>query len=309
VARYLPYGRWRTEPTADLTDRGYTGHKHNDDLGLIYMNARYYLPGIGRFISADTLVPDPTNPQQFNRYTYVLNNPLRYTDPTGHYCYDPTFGEAAGQCYSDSGNLINHIPGKQPNRLPGRSAVDPLDKLWNLVMDTYGLESGVGFWKFLADIHASGLGWLFDNIAAQEGSQAFGKAGKLMAKYSLAMDGAAYAARTYAIYQAWNDPDFEMNEAQLRYLNTRSTAEALSSGAITIGSMAAGPVASTGVFFWNLCAITCLEGDLILAPDALIAKSYATARHHHPGLWAVREIDAIADYLTFLMIIDRQSRP
>jgi RHS repeat-associated protein len=84
VARYLPYGRWRTEPTADLTDRGYTGHKHNDDLGLIYMNARYYLPGIGRFISADTLVPDPTNPQQFNRYTYVLNNPLRFTDPTGH---------------------------------------------------------------------------------------------------------------------------------------------------------------------------------------------------------------------------------
>jgi RHS repeat-associated protein len=85
VARYLPYGRWRTEPTADLTDRAYTGQKHNMDIGLYYYNARYYAPGVGRFISADTLVPDPTNPQQFNRYSYVLGNPLRYTDPTGHW--------------------------------------------------------------------------------------------------------------------------------------------------------------------------------------------------------------------------------
>jgi hypothetical protein len=48
------------------------------------MNARYYVGAIGRFASADTLVPDPTNPQQFNRYTYSLNNPVRYSDPTGH---------------------------------------------------------------------------------------------------------------------------------------------------------------------------------------------------------------------------------
>jgi RHS repeat-associated protein len=85
VARYLPYGRWRTEPTADLTDRAYTGQKHNMDIGLYYYNARYYAPGIGRFISADTIVPDPTNPQQFNRYTYVLNNPIVLVDPTGHF--------------------------------------------------------------------------------------------------------------------------------------------------------------------------------------------------------------------------------
>ena len=42
------------------------------------------MPGIGRFASADTLVPDPQNPQQFNRYTYSLNSPLVFTDPTGH---------------------------------------------------------------------------------------------------------------------------------------------------------------------------------------------------------------------------------
>jgi RHS repeat-associated protein len=64
------------------------------ELGLIYMNARYYVPSLGRFASADTLVPDPTNPQQFNRYAYVLNNPLRFTDPTGHVCYDPVLDTA-----------------------------------------------------------------------------------------------------------------------------------------------------------------------------------------------------------------------
>ncbi len=67
-----------------ITDRGYTGHKQNDDLGLIYMNARYYAPYINRFISADTIVPDPTNPQNFNRYSYGYNNPVKYSDPTGH---------------------------------------------------------------------------------------------------------------------------------------------------------------------------------------------------------------------------------
>jgi RHS repeat-associated protein len=62
----------------------FTGHKHNNDIGLIYMNARYYLPYINRFLSADTIIPDPTNPQSFNRYSYVLNRPLNFTDPTGH---------------------------------------------------------------------------------------------------------------------------------------------------------------------------------------------------------------------------------
>ncbi|HRQ37624.1 MAG TPA: RHS repeat-associated core domain-containing protein [Chloroflexota bacterium] len=82
--RYLPFGGWRTQPTAGLTDRGFTGHKMNDDLGLIYMNARYYSPYINRFVSTDSIVPDPTNPQSYNRYSYGYNNPVKYQDPTGH---------------------------------------------------------------------------------------------------------------------------------------------------------------------------------------------------------------------------------
>lgn len=55
------------------------------ELGLYYYNARYYAPGLGRFLSADTIVPDPANPQSFNRYSYVNNNPINRIDPTGHF--------------------------------------------------------------------------------------------------------------------------------------------------------------------------------------------------------------------------------
>ncbi|MFC1953475.1 RHS repeat-associated core domain-containing protein, partial [Chloroflexota bacterium] len=66
------------------TDKLFTGQRL-DGTGLYYYNARYYDPEIGRFISPDTIIPNPANPQSFNRYSYVLNNPLRYTDPTGHW--------------------------------------------------------------------------------------------------------------------------------------------------------------------------------------------------------------------------------
>ncbi len=62
----------------------YTGKERDDSTGLYFYEARYYDAMLGRFISADTIVPDLNNPQALNRYTYTLNNPLRFTDPTGH---------------------------------------------------------------------------------------------------------------------------------------------------------------------------------------------------------------------------------
>ena len=85
LLRYEPFGDARgTQPGSAITDRGFTGHRENRDIGLTYMNARYYVGEIGRFASADTLVPDPTDPQSFNRYAYALNSPLKYMDPSGH---------------------------------------------------------------------------------------------------------------------------------------------------------------------------------------------------------------------------------
>ena len=65
------------------------------------MNARWYDSSIGRFISADTIVPDPTNPQSFNRYSYVRNNPVKLTDPTGHCANDDSVCLEIAQFLSD----------------------------------------------------------------------------------------------------------------------------------------------------------------------------------------------------------------
>jgi len=61
-----------------------TGQRLDDSTDLLYYGARYYDPALRRWVQADTLVPEPGDPQSLNRYSYVLNNPLRYTDPTGH---------------------------------------------------------------------------------------------------------------------------------------------------------------------------------------------------------------------------------
>ena len=84
--KYYPFGATRDEWGSTPIDRRYTGQVSEEStLGSLYFfNARYYSPAIGRFLSADTIVPEPGNPQQFNRYVYSLSNPLKYTDPTGH---------------------------------------------------------------------------------------------------------------------------------------------------------------------------------------------------------------------------------
>jgi RHS repeat-associated protein len=87
---YDPWGQRRNGDGSDnyalrsLDHRfGYTGHEHLDAIGLVHMNGRVYDPLLGRFMSADPTVPDPTDGQNYNRYSYVLNNPNVYTDPSG----------------------------------------------------------------------------------------------------------------------------------------------------------------------------------------------------------------------------------
>lgn len=81
---------WTGNPTAsnwteitDGTRRGFTSHEMLDNLNLTHMNGRVYDQISGRFLSPDPFVPDPGFTQSFNRYSYVYNNPLRYTDPSG----------------------------------------------------------------------------------------------------------------------------------------------------------------------------------------------------------------------------------
>ncbi|MEM7704853.1 MAG: FG-GAP-like repeat-containing protein [Pseudomonadota bacterium] len=68
----------------NLTTSGFTGHEHIDDAGIIHMGGRVFDSVAGRFLQADPFVQDAVNPQFLNRYTYTLNNPLRYVDPSGY---------------------------------------------------------------------------------------------------------------------------------------------------------------------------------------------------------------------------------
>jgi RHS repeat-associated protein len=84
VHGFGPWGNARNSasPLAE-GQRGFTGHEHLAELGLIHMNGRIYDPVIGRFLQADPIIQAPHNAQSHNRYSYVMNNPLSLTDPSG----------------------------------------------------------------------------------------------------------------------------------------------------------------------------------------------------------------------------------
>jgi len=145
-----PWGRrrnpvtWVNSETNDLPEwlyRGYTGHEMLDDYGLIHMNGRLYDPLIGRMLSVDNHVQNPADLRNYNRYAYVLNNPLKYRDPTGE-SWDPP-------------GWINRIMGKLDFSLPhflktiakgkkyhGTAIVAPKNKNWERVSLTSSSGSG-----------------------------------------------------------------------------------------------------------------------------------------------------------------------
>ncbi|MBI3774410.1 MAG: VCBS repeat-containing protein [Gammaproteobacteria bacterium] len=73
-----------TQLTSKNTHHGYTGHEMIDSIGIIHMNGRTYDPSLGRFMQADPQIQSAANLQNYNRYSYVLNNPLNLTDPSGY---------------------------------------------------------------------------------------------------------------------------------------------------------------------------------------------------------------------------------
>jgi RHS repeat-associated protein len=105
--RYLPFGGVRTDlevPPYSITttDHTYTGQQAIPSLGLSDYRARQYDPLLMRFVQADSLVPGATNPQAWNRYAYVLNDPIRYDDPSGHdVCNED------GYCFGRNGKYRN----------------------------------------------------------------------------------------------------------------------------------------------------------------------------------------------------------
>jgi RHS repeat-associated protein len=84
-SRHYPYGVERWSSGTFPTDYRFTGQRFDSYTQLTIMGSRWYDGQIGRWISPDTIIPDPANPQSLNRYAYARNNPLKYRDPTGHW--------------------------------------------------------------------------------------------------------------------------------------------------------------------------------------------------------------------------------
>ena len=136
-------------------DRGFTGHEQLDDSGLIHMNGRIYDPELGRMLSPDPVVQVPEFSQNFNRYSYVMNNPLNLTDPTG---------------FSWLGNVFHRLG-------------HWLSQNWRTVVSIvvaviawYAAPSILGFFGAPASITATGASATLGGLAAQ-GAVAGGIAG------------------------------------------------------------------------------------------------------------------------------------
>ena len=107
--RYYPFGETRLTTGTIYTDKLFTGQREmrrpepveGAGLGIYHYQARFYSSKLGRFLSADTIVPNYANPQGWNRFSYVTNNPLRYTDPTGHMQAEDRYTSNNGTCNVD----------------------------------------------------------------------------------------------------------------------------------------------------------------------------------------------------------------
>ncbi|EKD56074.1 MAG: hypothetical protein ACD_58C00304G0002 [uncultured bacterium] len=113
---YYPYGQtFKQTGDTTLTKYLYTGKELDNSTELYYYGARYYDPGLQRFTQADTIVPSPSDPQSFNRYAYAANNPIIYTDPSGHFIIAAAvlWGALIGgaSAAATGGNIIQGIIG------------------------------------------------------------------------------------------------------------------------------------------------------------------------------------------------------
>ncbi len=179
-----PWGRRRNPiswtydnlPTSFVFDRGYTGHEHLDQFNLINMNGRMFDPYLARFLSPDPVLPDAGDRQSHNRYSYCLNNPLKYTDPSGFKQlgdpYSPgPFVDLPGGNGTDGGGRIG--PGsshhwsdgdrtplnnmylgntKSFDNLYGAGNYDQIIKIYDVVKKESQHDGSTGFWVDWTDI-------------------------------------------------------------------------------------------------------------------------------------------------------------
>jgi RHS repeat-associated protein len=137
--RYLPFGGVRSDmgSISQQTDYGYTNQRDLDSAmgGLMDYKARFYSPVLGRFIQPDTIIPGAENPQAWNRFSYVKNNPTSFNDPSGH---DPITFFALLVIGSVILSACATAPTEAPTVTPTVSAEERLQQI-NTIADKYNI--------------------------------------------------------------------------------------------------------------------------------------------------------------------------
>ena len=153
------YDGWGAERYAEgklPTRYGFSGqYTQAAEFGWLWFRARWYDPGLGRWAQPDTLVPDPYNPQDWDRYAYVRNNPVRYTDPTGH---DVDCG-LQERCRLSTVNEFTRVINQTYKINISKSASFNLQEMKTIYNAIGTMEAGI---NTLTD--GSGLSWLKNNF-------------------------------------------------------------------------------------------------------------------------------------------------
>ena len=133
VAQTQEFDPWGAVKAGGITSvsYNYTGQRL-DGTGLLFYNARYYDPQLARFTSADSLVSNDADPQTRNRYAYVLNNPLKYNDPTGHVAEPIEIFTNNSYIQEWSAKVFEEILARASLASYGILLVDTLDASWTL---------------------------------------------------------------------------------------------------------------------------------------------------------------------------------
>jgi len=169
VARslYKAWGETRFTSGALPTKYTYTGQYSNvSDFGLMYYNARWYDPYLTQFSQPDTFIPDLNNPQDWNRYFYARNNPIKYVDPSGHKaCVDfDEYGGCIRDPYWTPGGLLGgHGNGRDDEDDLNGNSEDILIRIGNGTCDTkcQQVAMSLGLVATTLDFIAMGLNMTF----------------------------------------------------------------------------------------------------------------------------------------------------
>jgi len=153
--RYSAFGELRAATGVTGTDYRYTGQRSEAEIGLYYYVARSYDPALGRFVSADTMIPDPYNPKDWDRYSYVRNNPVNLNDPTGH-DVDCGIGE---RCRLSTINEFTRVLKQTYKINVSKSANFNLKELKTIYNALGSIEGGINTLT-----NGSGLSWITNNL-------------------------------------------------------------------------------------------------------------------------------------------------